>query len=156
MKIEQLKRIFEFLEEKEKHKVPFIFKVKCEIPFTKEELNIKGRLNLFDSKITSLPEGLKVGGDLDLSYSEKLNSLPKGLKVGGYLNLFYSKITSLPEGLKVGGDLTLTFCDNITSLPESLYVDGNLNIRETPLQKYTDEELREMVKPGFIKGKIYR
>ena len=156
MEKETLKRIFKFLEEKEKHKVPFIFKVKCEIPFTKEELNIKGRLYLFDSKITSLPEGLKVGGDLDLSYSEKLNSLPKGLKVGGYLNLFYSKITSLPEGLKVGGSLTLTFCDNITSLPESLYVDGDLYIRETPLQKYTDEELREMVKPGFIKGKIIR
>ena len=156
MKIEQVKRIFEFLEKKEKHKVPFLFKVKCEIPFTKEELNIKGRLYLFDSKITTLPEGLKVGGDLDLSYSEKLNSLPKGLKVGGELNLFYTKITSLPEGLKVGGSLTLAFCDNITSLPESLYVDGDLNIRETPLQKYTDDELREMVKPGFIKGKIYR
>ena len=48
MEKEQLKRIFEFLEEKEEHKVPFIIKVKCEIPFTKEELNIKGRLNLFD------------------------------------------------------------------------------------------------------------
>jgi hypothetical protein len=153
---EALKRIFEFLEEKEKHKVPFIFKVKCEIPFTKEELNIKGRLYLFDSEITSLPEGLKVSGDLVLSYSEKLNSLPKGLKVGGSLNLFHTRITSLPEGLKVGGGLNLAYCDNITSLPESLYVDGDLNIRYTPLTKYTDEELREMVKPGFIDGEIFR
>jgi hypothetical protein len=24
------------------------------------------------------------------------------------------------------------------------------------LKKYTDEELREMVKPGFIKGEIFR
>jgi hypothetical protein len=31
-----------------------------------------------------------------------------------------------------------------------------LNIRYTPLTKYTDEELRDMVKPGFIKGKIYK
>ena len=92
MKKEQLKRIFEFLEEKEKHKVPFIFKVKCEIPFTKEELNIKGRLYLFDSKITSLPEGLKVSGDLVLSYSEELNSLPKGLKVNGNLNIKKSRL----------------------------------------------------------------
>jgi len=29
-------------------------------------------------------------------------------------------------------------------------------IEYTPLKKYTDDELREMVKPGFIKGKIYR
>ena len=157
MEKEQLKRIFEFLEEKEEHKVPFIIKVKCEIPFTKEELNIKGRLYLFDSKITSLPEGLKVSGDLVLSYSEKLNSLPKGLKVGGNLNLAYCKeLTSLPEGLKVGDGLNLAYCDNITSLPEGLEVGGYLNIHDTPLQKYTDEELKEVIKPGFIKGKIYR
>jgi hypothetical protein len=31
-----------------------------------------------------------------------------------------------------------------------------LNIRYTPLTKYTDEELREMVKPGFIDGEIFR
>jgi hypothetical protein len=31
-----------------------------------------------------------------------------------------------------------------------------LNIRYTPLTKYTDDELREMIKPGFIKGEIYR
>jgi hypothetical protein len=29
-------------------------------------------------------------------------------------------------------------------------------IEYTPLKKYTDDELREMVKPGFIKGKIHR
>jgi len=37
-----------------------------------------------------------------------------------------------------------------------LEVDGNLNIRETVLTKYSDNELREMVKPGIIKGKILR
>ena len=114
MEKEALKRIFEFLEEKEKHKVPFIIKVKCEIPFTKEELNIKGRLNLFDSKITSLPEGLKVGG---------------------YLSLIGTNMTTLPKGLEVGDFIF---------------------IRNTPLTKYTDEKLREMIKPGFIKGKISR
>jgi len=29
-------------------------------------------------------------------------------------------------------------------------------IEYTPLKKYTDDELREMVKPGFIKGEIHR
>jgi hypothetical protein len=31
-----------------------------------------------------------------------------------------------------------------------------LYINTTPLTKYTDEELREMIKPGFIKGTIHR
>jgi hypothetical protein len=31
-----------------------------------------------------------------------------------------------------------------------------LYIYSTPLTKYLDNELREMVKPGFIKGKIRR
>ena len=156
MKKEQIKRIFEFIEEKGEHKVPFIFKVKCEIPFTKEDLNIKGRLDLFDSKITSLPEGLKVGGYLNLAYCKELTSLPKGLEVGGDLNLSRTNITSLPEGLKVGGYLNLSDCKKLTSLPKGLEVGSFLNITDLALTKYTDDELREMVKPGFIKGEIYR
>jgi hypothetical protein len=31
-----------------------------------------------------------------------------------------------------------------------------LDIVYTKLKKYTDEQLREMVKPGFIQGKINR
>ena len=49
MKKEALKRIFDFLEEKEKHKAPFIWKHINDIPFTKEDLNIKGCLYLFNS-----------------------------------------------------------------------------------------------------------
>jgi len=57
--------------------------------------------------------------------------------------------------LKVGGTLYLT--DTIiTSLPKGLKVGNSLFIGDTPLEKYTDDELREMVKPGFIKGKIKR
>jgi len=37
-----------------------------------------------------------------------------------------------------------------------LEVGGTLFISNTPLKKYTDDELREMVKPGFIKRKIHR
>jgi hypothetical protein len=84
MKKEQLKRIFEFIEEKEGHNVPFLWKFKNNIPLTEKDLNVNGDLNLSDSKIKSLPEGLKVGGDLylDGSYVE---SLPKGLEVYGDL-----------------------------------------------------------------------
>ena len=94
MRAEQLSKIFKFLEEKEQHKVPFIIKVKCEIPLTKEELIVKGNLNLKGSKITSLPEGLEV--------------------------------------------------------------HHSLFIKNIALLEYTDGELKKMVKPGFIKGKIYR
>ena len=134
MEKQALKRIFEFLAEKEQQNPPFIWKIKNNIPLTEEELNVKGNLDLEFAKITSLPEGLKVGGDLYLSDS-KITSLPKGLKVGDDLDLSYTKITSLPEGLEVGGMLDMT---------------------DTLLTKYTNEELREMIKPGFIKGEIYR
>ena len=133
MKKEALKRIFEFLEEKGEHKVPFIWKLINYIPITEKDLDFEGDLILTYSDIESLPEGLNVRGDLDL-FGSKLASLPEGLKVRGYLDLRYSSIESLPKGLKV----------------------RDLHIWDTSLTKYTDEELREMIKPGFIKGKISR
>ena len=133
MEKKALKRIFEFLEEKEEHKVPFIWKLINDIPITEKDLDFEGDLILTYSDIESLPEGLNVRGDLDL-FGSKLASLPEGLKVRGYLDLRYSSIESLPKGLKV----------------------RDLHIWDTSLTKYTDEELREMIKPGFIKGKIYR
>ena len=53
-----------------------------------------------------MPEGLTVGGWLDLNGTE-ITSLPEGLTVGGWLDLRGTEITSLPEGLTVGGDLDL-------------------------------------------------
>ena len=176
---ETLKRIFDFLEEKEnklaKVKGTLRWKIAFNEPLTKEDLDIKGGLFLQHSDIPYLPEGLKIGGNLNLSYTPKLKSLPsdldvkgdiylegsniaslpEGLKVGGELDLFYSKITSLPEGLKVGGDLLLQYT-TIKSLPKGLEVGGNLFIKNTKLEGYIDEELREMIYPGFIKGKIVR
>ena len=61
--------------------------------------------------------------------------MPEGLKVGKWLSLSGSKITSLPKGLEVGDDLFISW---------------------TTLTKYTDDELRGMIKPGFIKGEIIR
>jgi hypothetical protein len=154
-----LKNIIDFLEKEEnkKHKDrdTFIWKVKLGYPLTEEDLNFKGDLSLYKSKIKSLPKGLKVGGDLDL-YESKIESLPKGLKVGGHLDFSNTRITSMPEGLEVGGELSIIGCEAITSLPKGLEVGKTLYIKNTPLTKYSDNELREMIKPGFIKGLIMR
>jgi hypothetical protein len=134
MEIEVLKRIFDFLKEKGERRTPLKFKLLNNVPLTEEDLNIEGILDLSFSSIKSLPEGLKVGGTLSLEYST-IQTLPEGLKVGGTLDLEHSRITNLPKGLEVG---------------EHLY------IKNTQLIKYTDKELREMIKPGFVKGKIHR
>ena len=134
MEKEALKRIFNFLEDKGEHNAPFEWKLINNIPLTKEELNVKGDLDLRFSSITSLPEGLEVGDDL-------------------YLH--YSKITSLPEGLIVRGNLYLS-SSNITLLPKGLKVGRNIYLSET-LKNYKAWEIRDMVKPGgYINGTIKR
>ena len=176
---ETLKRIFDFLEEKEnklaKVKGTLRWKIAFNEPLTKEDLDIKGGLFLEHSDIPYLPEGLKIGGNLNLSYTPKLKSLPSDLDVKGDIYLEGSNIASLPEGLKVGGDLDLLDTQvellpkglqvggtldlrrtKITSLPKGLVVKGKLIIKNTVLLEYTDEEIREMIKPGFVKGKIVR
>ena len=134
MEIEVLKRIFDFLKEKGERRTPLKFKLLNNVPLIEEDLNIEGILDLRFSSVKSLPEGLKVGGTLSLEHST-IQTLPKGLKVGDTLDLEHSRITNLPKGLEVG---------------EHLY------IKNTQLIKYTDKELREMIKPGFVKGKIHR
>jgi len=37
-----------------------------------------------------------------------------------------------------------------------LEVGRNLYIDDSPLIKYSDNQLREMIRPGFIKGEIFR
>jgi hypothetical protein len=159
MEKEALKRIFDFLEEKENKLVEAKGSLKWKLafnePLTKEDLNIKYGLFLAHSNITYLPEGLKVSGNLNISYTPKLKSLPSDLDVKGNIYLEGSNIGSLPEGLKVGGDLDLAYT-KITSLPKGLEVGGDLYIENTELEGYTDEELRDMIKPGFIKVKILR
>jgi hypothetical protein len=155
MKKEILKRIFDFLEEKGEYNAPFKWKLVNNEPIVKEDLNVTSDLNLAFSKIKSLPEGLKVAGDLNLSYTPKLKSLPSDLDVKGDIYLEGSIIESLPEGLKVGGDLDLTYTD-IKSLPKGLEVGGDLHLELTTMMKYERYELLEMIKPGFVKGKIHK
>ena len=134
MKKEALKRIFEFLQEKEEQNPPFKWKLLNNKPLLEDDLDVKGDLYLSSTEIDSLPEDLKVKYSLFLE-NTTITYLPEGLKVGHNLYLYNSRINSLPKGLQVG---------------------GSLSIRHTPLEDYSDEQLREMIKPGFIKGEIYR
>ena len=103
-----------------------------------EGLVVGGDLYLRGTGITSLPEGLTVGGGLDL-YGTGITSLPEGLTVGRFLYLENcTGITSLPEGLVVGGDLSLDNCTGITSLPEGLAVCGDLYLRGTGITSLPD------------------
>ena len=152
-----IKNIFDFLEINEGKKTPFVWKLINHEPLTDEELIVKGNLDLANLKITSLPEGLEVGAELDLYNCKSLTSLPEGLKVGRNLYLENcTSLTSLPYGLEVGGGLNLENCTSLTSLPKGLKVRGWLDIKHTQLKNYTDDELREMVEPGFINGEIIR
>jgi hypothetical protein len=148
-----LKSILDFLEEKENKNKPFVWKLLNNEPFTDDELNIKGNLDLFEENITYIPEGLKVEGDLNLESCKRLKSLPDNLYVGGKLNLEGTNIKQIPKGLYVGDDfilvgleikslpkdlnvqggLDLGYCTDLTSLPKNLKVGGYLSLYNTKI-----------------------
>ena len=155
MEKETINNIFEFIKKNNNKNKPLRWKLINNEPLTDDELNIEGNLNLTDSKITQLPKGLKVGDNLNLLGSI-ITSLPEGLEVGATLDLSYSDIRTLPEGLEVGDSLWLIGCWLITSLPKGLHVGGDLYIFRTNFTKLSNDEIRDMIKPGFIGGGIYR
>ena len=60
---------------------------------------------------------LVINGDLDLS-NTNISSLPQGLTVGRYLDLEgCTSLTTLPENLRIGGYLNLRDCTSLTTLP---------------------------------------
>ena len=160
MKKETLKNIFNFIEENERHQTPFLWKWVNNIPLTEKDLNIEGNLDLTDTDIKSLPDGLKVAGNLNLTETD-MESLPERLEVAGNLYLDHSFIKSLPKDLKVGGDLSIE-ATYIKSLPRGLQVGGDLYLNDSKLLNNIDyndsNELRDIVKkmvePGFIKGNV--
>jgi hypothetical protein len=88
-------------------------------------------------EINNMPDGLKVGGSLDLSRAI-ITHLPDGLKVGGSLNLHNSNITQLPDDLAVSGSLYLSNT-KITQLPEKLTVSGSLDLRNSKITHLPDD-----------------
>ena len=132
MKKDTLKKIFDFLEEEGEHKAPFMWKWLTNEPLTEDDLHIEGGLDLTYSNIESLPEGLNVSGDLNLTFCEN--------------------ISSLPEGLIVRGNLIIEECSQLYLLPKGLKVGGTLYINNSPLGDYSNAELRYMVgENGYLK-----
>jgi len=129
-------KFFKYLEDIGEQKIPLEVKLlnldKFEL--TSDDLHVKESLNLSRTSLTSLPDGLKVDGNLDLSLCTNLTSLPDNLEVGGYLALYG--------------------CTSLTSLPDGLKVDGILDVRKTFLASKTKFRIRRMI-PGF-KGKIWK
>ena len=115
--------------------------------------SVGGNLDLYNcTNLTSLGNLTSVGGHLGLSYSN-VKSLGNLTSVGGSLGLYNcTNLTALGNLTSVGGELDLSFCE-IESLGNLTSVGGNLYLKHTPLsKKYTEEEIREMVKVG---GKVY-
>ncbi len=132
MEKETIRSIFKFLENEENIRAPFMWKWLNNEPLTEDDLHINGDLDLTYSNIESLPEGLIVRGDLNLTFCEK--------------------ISSLPEGLIVRFNLIVEDCSQLYSLPKGLKVGGTLYIGTSPLGEYSEGELRNMVgDDGYLK-----
>ena len=114
----------------------------------------QGNLEFSESPITSLPDNLKVGGDLSLVECPNIINLPQNLTVGGLLDLTGSvKVNALPKGLSVGKNVFAS-STSIDSISPDIQVKGSLYVDYTPIAKrYTPDQLKKML-PG-VSLKIY-
>jgi len=113
---------------------------------------VGGDLNLYQSKIKSLPDNLKVEEHLVLA-NTPIEYLPDNLKVKGSILLTRSAIKSLPDNFKVGRSLYLENT-SIEDLPYNLEVGEDFWIRNSPIaDKYSDEGIKTLAN---IKGIIVR
>jgi hypothetical protein len=101
-----------------------------------EGLKVGGSLSAERTALTAVPEGTEVGGNLMLRAS-RITCLPEGLKVPGELELNLTPIAVLPKGLVVGRDLWLTGTQ-VRVLPPDLKVGGSLDLQGTPLTVLPD------------------
>jgi hypothetical protein len=110
-------------------------------------------LDLRDTPVTGLPEGLQIRSRLDLTGCDRLESLPAGLTVGTLILRGCTALQVLPEHLNVwfldlsecwalerwpqdalirGGRLQLRGCTALRELPPYITRLSALNVRECP------------------------
>jgi len=153
-----LYNLFKFIESnRPKYRTPLKLKLLHDPEsITNKDLKVIHNLLLYGAKISSIPDGLKVKGTIDLRFTQ-ITSLPKGLTVGSDLKISNTPITSLPDDLTVGNSLSFTDT-KISSIPNNLKVGGSLHLRDTPLSKqYSEDEIHKMIvdKGGNIGGVFY-
>jgi hypothetical protein len=95
-------------------------------------LTVTKDLSLRETLVTSLPEGLFVGGDLDITRSP-IVELPAGLTVKGEFIAVGTDFTFIPAGFSVGGGINLNG-GGIESLDGLGVVKGNLNVQNTDIE----------------------
>lgn len=84
--------------------------------------------------LESLPELLKVGGQLTLRSCHRLKRLPQKFEMGGLHIEGCHGFESLPESISsYERSLTLKGCPQLRRLPDSLHVQGNLRLIGLPL-----------------------
>jgi hypothetical protein len=123
-----------------------------------EDLNnlerVDGSINLCEcNNLKSLGKLRKVGGFIDLDYTQ-ITKMPDFIvNVNGYLSLINSKIEDLNNLERVDGTLFLNYTPNLKSLGKLKYVGMNLYLTNSSLLKtMTEEEIRKQVD---IRGYIY-
>lgn len=97
-----------------------------------DNLKVGGNLIMVKSKIKSLPDNLTVEGDCRIIRAD-IESLPPNLVVGGALFLGATHIEHIPSTIQVGKSMLLNSTD-ITSLWDNLTVNGDLNIADTRIK----------------------
>lgn len=81
------------------------------------------------SKISSLPNGLTIEGNLTFIGCDGLRSLPNNLRIHGDLRLDGCRgLTTLPPDIQIEGSLYLSSCVNLISLPDNLRIQGDLDL----------------------------
>jgi hypothetical protein len=133
----KLYNLFKFIESKRsKYKIPieakFLFNPNN---LSKNDLKIRGDLNLYDSGVTSLPNGLTVTGHLHLD-NNKIKSLPKNLTVGS-ISFSNNSIEKLPDDITIHDSLSIAHTP-IRSLPDNLTIPGSLYINGNPMKSLPD------------------
>jgi hypothetical protein len=94
----------------------------------------EGTLNLMKMPDVPLPKNLQiVRGNLLLDYS-KITELPDGLKVLNELSIQFTKITELPDNLYVG-ETTYAFGAELKTIPSTAYLGKSVYLSQTKIEE---------------------
>ena len=80
--MDMLKYVYTTLDSKDKRKFPGMYRILLNLDLEGETLPTIPSLDISNTDISSLPDGLNVTGNVDLTGS-KITKLPKGFRVGG-------------------------------------------------------------------------